>query len=198
VKLWHRLDLDIEDAISIDVEDYLLFSKSSKKYNSFWVPEAGGIWSIPPHEIFKKEWVQYMEGTYGAVCATAQMFVRQPYYQHAQAHIDTYLDGAVIQEGAVNWMINQDDDAEHCFYAHPTDGEPILQKRSEIDIDLSWPMEGLELLDSLVIGTQPTLVNTGHLHNIKMKSARRTCLSLRFNGIVSWSQHLEHFKDIII
>ena len=58
-------------------------------------------------------------------------------------------------------------------------------------------MEGLELLDSLVIGSQPTLVNTGHLHNITMGSARRTCLSLRFNGIISWDQHLEHFKDII-
>ena len=196
MKLWHRLDLDISNAVSIDVEDYLL-SESSKQYSSFWVPEAGGIWSIPPHEIFNKEWVQYMEHTYGAVCATAQMFMRQPYYQHAQAHKDTYLDGAVIQEGAVNWMINQDDDAEHCFYADPVGGEPILQKRSEIDIDLSWPMEGLELLDSLVIGSQPTLVNTGHLHNITMGSARRTCLSLRFNGIISWQQHLEHFKDIL-
>lgn len=200
MKLWHRLNIDISNAVKIDVWDYLNNDPDSKQYNSMWVetPEGnGGVWSLPPHVIFHKEWCDYMLHTFGAPVATAQMFQRWPYYQHPQAHKDTYLDGAVIQEGAINWCIGEDA-ADHLWFADPSDDvEPVLQKRSEIDIDLSYPLEGLVELDRINIGSTPTLVHTGVLHTIEMRHTHRLSCSVRFEGIITWPQHLEHFAEAI-
>lgn len=200
MKLWYRLNIDIANAVKIDCWDYLENNPNSVQYRSMWVetPQGnGGVWSIPPHEIFSQSWIDYMQHEYGARPSIAQMFMRWPYYQHPQAHKDTYDNGAVIQEGAVNWCIGEDA-ADHVWYDDPPQHvEPVLQKRSETDIDLSYPLEGLTELDRLNIGNTPTLVNTATLHTVEMKQLPRLVCSVRFNGIITWPQHLDHFGKAI-
>jgi FMN phosphatase YigB (HAD superfamily) len=53
-------------------------------------------------------------------------------------------------------------------------------------------------LDRCVIGQTPTLVNTSEFHSVDMNDRKRIVLSLRFEWVVPWEQHLEIFKSVLL
>lgn len=203
MQLWHRLDIDISNSLKIDLWSYLLEDPSSIEYRSLWIEKnndqgPGGIWSIPPHVIFTDQWCETMHKKYRARPSVAQIFMRWPYYQHPQAHRDTYNNGNTVQGGALNWCIGPDN-ADHVWYNDPApDVQPILQKRSEIDIDLSYPIQGLKEIERIRVGSTPILVNTEVLHSIEMRDLPRLCCSVRFNGVISWQDHLDCFREAFV
>lgn len=203
MQLYRRLNIDIESALKIDLWKYLLEDSSSVEYRSLWVEKTdqigpGGIWSIPPYVIFSEQWTQMIRNRFDTEPSIAQIFMRWPYYQHPQAHRDTYDNGNIIHGGAINWCIGIDS-ADHVWYRDPgPDIEPILQKRSDTDIDLSYPIDSLEELGRVHVGNVPTLVNTEVLHSIEMRDLPRLCCSVRFNGIISWQDHLDCFEGAFV
>ena len=200
-KLWYRTNLDVSDIYKdgLDLREYLL-SDRAKPHNTMFVEGAGGIWNIPAHEIFKPEAIQKFHDEFdGLKFATVNCFMRWPNYQHPDAHHDCYeYDGKVIHHGgALNWTW-EPDVADMVWYEWPEDVEPVMEKRNNIEMNVSVPIPGLKEVGRVRVGQTPTLVNTAVLHTVEMGSVERIVLSCRFEWVVTWEEHLHRFERILV
>ena len=202
MKLWHRTNIDIRDCYlpGLDMKEYLLSENTMQKHNTFFVDGSGGIWNIPAVEIFNEKFLKYMHGITKHPISIVNCFMRWPNYQHPTAHYDCYeYEGEVIQHGGgLNWCW-EPDNADMVWYKPSADADIVTEKRRNIEMNVSVDIDDTLIeLDRCNVGQTPTLVNTSEFHSVEMNDRMRIVLSLRFEWVVPWDQHLEVFKDYII
>ena len=50
---WHRINIDISDAVKIDLKDYILSDPYRQGEHALYIPDKAGVWSLSPNTIFK-------------------------------------------------------------------------------------------------------------------------------------------------
>ena len=202
MKLWHKTSIDNSDCYlpGLDMDAYLTSDATMQKHNTFFVEGSGGIWNVPADEIFNTKFIKYMRDFVGQPISIVNCFMRWPNYQHASAHYDCYeYNGEVIQHGGgLNWCW-EPDNAEMVWYKPPEGASIVTEKRRAIEMNVSVDIDDTLIeLDRCVIGQTPTLVNTSEFHSVDMNDRKRIVLSLRFEWVVPWEQHLEIFKSVLL
>lgn len=194
-KPWHRLNIDISNAVREDFDFQNLYSKS--EYNG----KLAGVWSFmhtTVDQLLSQQWIDYMYSI-GLPVRSAIVFFRKPYYIHPGAHVDMFWNGQVAI-GAINWVLDPLDDSEMIWYDVPLDTGQSLQTPAQTKY-IQWDLDSVEnhVLDRRCIAKQPTLVNVGIPHNIIVKSRSRWAVSVRLecDTVHSWQEMVDHFSPFI-
>ena len=188
---WHRINLDVTDALKINLKDYILSDPYREGEHALYIEGKAGVWTLNPDTIFKQDFLNDL----GIKVDLAQIFYRAPHYQHPGAHVDLGQTGELYGAG-LNWTVDPDD-AEMTWYEMPN-VEGTNTKRSETDQNMEWPLEQLTEIDRLCIGQTPTLVRTDVPHTVDMGSNERWLISARFLWHWSWDDYTKTLKDRIV
>ena len=195
----YKINIDVTDAVKTNF-DYKQFVKRTDSFNL----HVFGYSDI--RTIFNSDWIDYMHELGFMVCYGV-LFARDPKFDDwKHAHIDTFPDYSVNPEDtsprpkvnyALNWVISPDnDDAEMVWYTSDSVADNAI-KGSDCSAD------NFIEIDRHIIGSQPTLVNSGIFHSVVGGSFDRYALSLR--GILpgvsvtcGWDEAVDNFKPFII
>ena len=188
---WHRINLDVTDALKINLKDYILSDPYREGEYALYIEGKAGVWTLNPDTIFRQDFLNDL----GIKVDLAQIFYRAPNYQHTGAHVDLGQTGELYGAG-LNWTVDPDD-ANMTWYNMP-DFEGSNTKRSETDQNMEWPLEQLTEMERLCIGQTPTLVRTDVPHTVEMGNNERWLISARFAEHWSWSDYTETLKDRIV
>lgn len=196
---WYKINVDITNAVKSNF-NYKQFVKRTSSFN-LRVFDYTDIQTI-----FNSTWIDYMHSL-GFIVCYGVMFVRDPKFDDwKHAHIDTFPDYSVNPDDttprpkvnyALNWVLSPDnDDAEMIWYSGDNVADSII-KGSDCSADNFYE------IDRHIIGSQPTLVNSGIFHSVVGGSNDRYAISLR--GILpgvsvtcSWEEAVKNFKPFII
>lgn len=188
---WHRINLDVTDALKINLKDYILRDPHREGEYALYMEGKAGVWTLNPNTIFKQDFLNDL----GVKVDLAQIFYRAPNYQHPGAHVDLGQNGELYGAG-LNWTVDPDD-ANMTWY-HMPNFEGSNTKRSETDQNMEWPLEQLTEMERLCVGQTPTLVRTDIPHSVEMGNNERWLISARFTEHWSWSDYTETLKDRIV
>lgn len=192
---WHRTNIDVTDAIKIDLKDYILSDPTREGEHALYIPDTVGVWTLSPDTIFKQDFLSTFDSNLGVKVDLAQIFYRAPNYQHPGAHVDLGQSGELYGAG-LNWTVDVDD-AEMTWYNMPTT-EGISTKRSETDQNKEWLLEELTEIDRCCIGQTPTLVRTDVPHTVEMGNNERWLISARFLHHWTWDDYTKTLKETIV
>lgn len=192
---WHRINLDVTDALKINLKDYILSDPYREGEHALYKPDTVGVWTLSPNTIFKANFLEELFLKNQIQVDLAQIFYRAPNYQHPGAHVDIGQDGNLYGAG-LNWTVGPDD-AEMTWYEMPTT-EGISTKRSETDQNKEWLLEELTEIDRLCIGQNPTLVRTDVPHTVEMGENERWLISARFIEHWSWEDYTNTLQSRIL
>ena len=195
MQCWARTNIDVTSSLKIDLKDYLLSDPYRPSEHALYMPDVGGIWTLTPDVLFSKEWIDYIRNDLGLELDIAQIFFRQPYYQHPGAHVDVAKD-LTIYGAALNWTLDIDD-ADMVWYNYP-DQDPNFTQRSASDVNYEWPLGQLTELDRCTVGQQPTLVRTDVPHSVDMRSNERWAVSVRLADHSSWQDYRTSLQERLI
>jgi len=193
-KNWHRINIDVTDAVKIDLKDYILSDPYREGEYALYMPDKAGVWTLQPNTIFKASFLKELLKDQIQI-DLAQIFYRAPNYQHPGAHVDLGQNGSLYGAG-LNWTVDPDD-AEMTWYEMPTtDGTST--KRTETDQNMEWPLEQLKEIDRLRIGQTATLVRTDVPHTVEMGSNERWLISARFKWHWAWEDYTNTLQSRIL
>tara|TARA_B100000214_G_scaffold114690_1_gene80973 strand:+ start:1413 stop:2009 length:597 start_codon:yes stop_codon:yes gene_type:complete len=192
---WHRINIDISDAVKIDLKDYILSDPYRQGEHALYIPDCAGVWTLSPNTIFKSSFRKELFLKHKIQIDLAQIFYRAPHYQHPGAHVDLGKNGEIYGAG-LNWTVGPDD-AEMTWYKMPT-VEGTSNRRSVSDLNMEWPLEQLTEIDRLCIGQTPTLIRTDIPHTVDMGNNERWLISARFTWHWTWDDYAKTLKDWII
>lgn len=192
---WHRIDIDITDAVKIDLKDYILSDPYREGEHALYIPDLAGVWTLEASTIFKASFLKELFLKNRIQIDLAQIFYRAPGYQHPGAHVDLGQNGDLYGAG-LNWTV-EPDDAEMTWYEMPKI-EGVNTKRSETDQNMEWPLEQLTEIDRLCIGQTPTLVRTDVPHTVDMGKNERWLISARFLHHWTWDDYTKTLKEMIV
>lgn len=219
MKNWYELDVAVDNALALDVKDYILAQPERKGVTQIWVPEVAGVWMMDQSDLFKPEWVELVKERLGLSVTGALIFFRSGGYQHPGAHIDIeHLDtpeGVKLLpiSAAFNWVLDPID-AEMVWYEpwwDAEDYEQCLQAardqasfESKASNDLAYNEIALDRLTELEryrIGNQHlTMVRTNIPHNVHMGADDRWCISARAFETTPdlWSTARDNLENAIL
>jgi hypothetical protein len=201
-KPWHVLDIDISDAIRLDLDFGQLLEKSDAVDKSIF------LWNFANEsltELFDSQWLAYIKSL-GFEIRNTLLFYRAPNYVHPLAHID-YVGTAnpVPAIYALNFVIDHDDDSCMVWFDR-TEQSGMMTTDADYSNPQNhyefWPMDqlvGCEI-DRRCIGRQLTLISTGTVHNIIMGKKPRWAVSMRLvrnDQINSWADAVNCFAPWI-
>jgi len=141
---WHRTDLDVTNALRLNLKDYLLSDPYREGEHNIYIENTVGVWTIAPQTIFTDKFLGYLADNLLLQVDLAQIFYRTSGYQHPGAHVDLGQNNKLYGCG-LNWTVDPDD-AEMVWYDMPTT-EGVSTKRSETDRNMEWPLEQLKEID---------------------------------------------------
>jgi hypothetical protein len=211
-KPWHRLNIDISNAVRKDFDFEKLYQDKMPEF----ISAPGGIWCSLPEDVdmsdnkivmnncflidqlFSQEWLNYMRGINLHV-QSVTIFYRKPYYIHPTAHIDLSRSGSPSIFG-INWVLDPMDDSEMIWYDVPVNVSEISYSPADTPYQ-NYELDSVKdhVLDQCCIGHCPTLVNVGIPHNVIVKSRARWAISVRLiPGLTnSWQNTVDYFKPFI-
>ena len=192
---WHRINLDVTNALKINLKDYILSDPYREGEHALYIEEKVGVWTLKPDTIFQQDFLSTLDNDLGVKVDLAQIFYRAPNYQHPGAHVDLGRTGDLVGAG-LNWTVDPDD-ADMTWYNIP-DFEGNHTKRSETDQNKEWPLEQLTEIDRCCVGQTPTLVRTDVPHTVEMGNNERWLISARFLWHWSWDDYVKTLKDRIV
>tara|TARA_B100000214_G_C23973762_1_gene631561 strand:- start:5400 stop:5996 length:597 start_codon:yes stop_codon:yes gene_type:complete len=192
---WHRTDLDVTNALRLNLKDYLLSDPYREGEHNIYIENTVGVWTIAPQTIFTDKFLGYLADNLLLQVDLAQIFYRTGGYQHPGAHVDLGQNNKLYGCG-LNWTVDPDD-AEMVWYDMPTT-EGVSTKRSETDRNMEWPLEQLKEIDRVCIGQTPTLVRTDIPHTVDMGDNERWLISARFLWHTTWEDYMKSFKTRIV
>lgn len=206
MKQWYPLNIDNKNAINTMFDFEYLKQQRNGNPNLFWFFTNN---ELP--RLFNNQWLDYMKSL-NLEIESCLLFYRYPHNYHPTAHIDLDMDknnGSTFF--GINWVLGPDD-SKMFWYNTPNNFEPIVATQlvdsgpetesAEMKYAIC-PMDkltGLEI-DSVTVGTTPTLVHAGILHNVQTHNTDRWSLSLRVyrdNNVTTWEDAVDYFKDYIV
>ncbi len=220
MKNWYELDVRVDNALSMDLKDYLLSQPERPGITQIWAPGIAGVWLLNQSVLFRPEWIQEVKDKTGLTVTSALIFFRTAGYQHPAAHIDIepkeHEDGStelLPVSGAYNWVL-EETDAEMVWYQpwwDPEDYEQSLQAardqaqfESQEVGDLAYKEIGVDQLTETeshqLSHERLTLVRTNVLHNVRMGTQDRWAVSARaFESTPNlWSTAYENVKHLVV
>ena len=197
---YYDLNINIDNAVRQDF-DYRSFVNRTGNFN-LRVFNYDDV-----KNIFNESWIDYMHDL-GFMVTYGIIFARDPNFDDWQhAHIDTIPDYSVITDDdsprpivnyAVNWTLSPQDDAEMIWYQNNTEvADATIISGKEINAS------NFTETHRHVIGSTPTLVNTGVFHSVVGGSNNRYAISLRsmlpgVSAVCDWQTAVEHFNPYVI
>ena len=55
---WHRINLDIADAVKIDLKDYILSDPYREGEHALYIADKAGVWTLEANTIFKASFLK--------------------------------------------------------------------------------------------------------------------------------------------
>lgn len=136
-----------------------------------------GIWHPLAKDVFNPAWLKYVNEI-GLPIYSVMMFYRGPYASTVGAHVDiSRPDPFLLTNFAINWVYGGSDSTMSWFET------PKEKKKVEFTSAntpyIVWDKSGLTKIESVTLGKQVTLVNTGIPHSIEMGKDPRWAISAR-------------------
>ena len=54
---WHRINLDVTDALKINLKDYILSDPYREGEHALYIEGKAGVWTLNPDTIFKQDFL---------------------------------------------------------------------------------------------------------------------------------------------
>jgi hypothetical protein len=181
-KCWYNLRISIEYALR---EDWSF----PKPYSS-----DANLWINPAQNIFSETWLKSMHYR-GLPISKGMIFYKPPMTIDQIAHIDLGPSGEFLHCG-INWVYGGSD-SQMIWYNTPDNFSVYNSKDTDANTKYaSWPVTELTEIDKYTLTEEPTLVNVGVPHNIKMGVEPRWCISARIDlPLNSWEEFVEHLRS---
>lgn len=210
---WHTLNIDVSGALNpaFDFEQLKQDVNTNQKNSTIWQfeldnnqPECFSWWfqtreTVPL--LLDHEWLIETQKQLKIRILHCTLIYKSKNYISEIAHVDSVestMDTLMVNS-AINWCVNNDDNAEMIWYDVPRTSLPAFRTATD---QVIFFYKGQRHNDphttySRVIGKQATLVNTAMPHEILINARDRWCVSMRYKNY-SWQEVTEKLKPLIL
>jgi hypothetical protein len=198
MKPWHRLNIDVSNAVQSHFDTARLYAESE------FAGKPVGVWTFTNEQMFDvitEEWATYMS-TLGFNLTGMILFFRDANLPAHSAHVDIRKDdnhGCAIY--AINWLLDTEDDSEMVWYDMPdTLGQDKVSEAGTLY--KAWPLSEVSDLEisRCTIKNIPTLVRVNIPHTIIVGSRPRWAISVRFSIedlVKTWDDAVDKHRQLI-